>query len=150
MLPILRDTGRDLFNLQRRFNELFNDLWRGDFPSTFPEESSGIMAWSPRVDVEETNDSYIVHADLPGINKNDVKVTLKDNVLTIHGERKHEDEKKEKNYHRVERAYGSFHRTFTLPTTVKGEDIKADYKNGVLVITLPKAEEAKPKEIKIS
>ncbi len=108
---------------------------------------SGI--WSPPVDITENDDNLVVTVEIPGMTKEDVKITLQDNVLTIRGEKKQEMEKKDANYHRVERSYGSFTRSFSLPTAVEGEKIKAQYKDGLLKITLPKAEQAKSKEIPI-
>lgn len=101
------------------------------------------------VDVVENNEAYVIKAELPGISKNDVKITLHENVLTIKGEKKQEKEEKDRNFHRVERSYGSFERSFTLPSGVKDDKIEAAYKDGILTITLPKAEEAKPKEIEV-
>jgi len=117
-------------------------------PFRFFEEDS--VVWSPRVDVEETDEAVVVHADLPGIDKKDLSVNLKDNLLTIRAERKNEKEEKGKNYYRSERAFGTFQRTFTLSERVKSDAIKADYKNGVLTVTLPKAEEVKPRDITIN
>ena len=106
---------------------------------------------TPEVDVTEKEDRYLVKADLPGMKQEDIKVNLEDNVLTISGERKEEkDEKDEKkHYHYYERRYGSFARSFTLPNTVKTDEIKAKYEKGVLHIEIPKAEAKKPKEIKV-
>lgn len=106
--------------------------------------------WAPMVDVAETKDEVIVRAEVPGMTKEDISVTLQDNVLTLRGERKQETEAKSATFHRLERSYGSFVRSFTLPTLVQVEKAKADYKDGVLTINLPKAEEVKPKEISIS
>jgi len=106
--------------------------------------------WSPTVDISETKDEVIVKAEVPGMTKEDISVFLQDNVLTLRGEKKQEKEEKDKTFHRVERSYGSFVRSFTLPTLVQADKVKAAYKVGVLQITLPKAEEVKPKEILIS
>jgi Molecular chaperone (small heat shock protein) len=134
---------RDLMNIQREIGRVFDSL--------FSDVDGGrmTMEWSPRVDVLENNDSYILRAELPGVNKNDVKITLRDNILTIKGEKKQEKEEKDVNFHRTERMYGSFERSFTLPSGVKNDKIDATYKDGVLTITLPKVEEAKPKEIEV-
>lgn len=134
---------RDLMNIQREIGRVFDSL--------FGDVDGGRMAmeWSPRVDVLENNDSYILRAELPGVNKNDVKITLRDNILTIKGEKKQEKEEKDASFHRTERVYGSFERSFTLPSGVKSDKIDATYKDGVLTITLPKVEEAKPKEIEV-
>ncbi len=135
---------RDLVNMQREVGHLFDSLFadvdgRGNF----------VASWSPRADVIENNEAYVIKAELPGVNKNDVKITLHENVLTIKGEKKQEKEENGKNFHRVERSYGSFERSFTLPAEVKNDKIDAAYKDGILTITLPKAEEAKPKEIEV-
>lgn len=147
MLPILRNFRSSNRDFSNQIDQFFGDFWRNDFPAFFSDRE---MNWTPRMDVKESEEAYILHADLPGLKQNDVKITLNDHVLTISGERKHEDEKKNEKYHYVERAYGSFQRSFTLPSSINGEKIKAEYKDGVLNITLPKTEESKPKEIAIS
>jgi HSP20 family protein len=106
--------------------------------------------WAPGVDVVETKDEVVVRAEVPGMTKEDISVTLQDNVLTLRGEKKQEQAENGATYHRVERMYGSFVRSFTLPTVVQADKVKAAYKDGVLTITLPKAEEVKPKEISIT
>jgi HSP20 family protein len=126
-------------------NRLFDNFFRGDIR----DEDSTLMAWTPAVDISEHDDEYLVKVELPGVNKEDVKITLESNILTIRGEKKQEKETKNENYHRVERNYGSFQRSFTLPTVVKSDKIDAVYKDGVLSISLPKAEEAKPKQIEV-
>ena len=115
--------------------------------SHFEEEDS--VRWSPRIDVKESKESYQVLADLPGLKKEEINISLHDNVLTLKGERKVDNEKKEKDSYRSERLHGHFSRSFALPDKVKAEEIKANYKNGVLEITLPKVEEVKPVEIEI-
>jgi len=135
----------DLFGIQREMNKMFNNFFRGDIQ----DEDSAIMAWTPAVDIAEHDDEYLVKVELPGVNKEDVKITIESNVLTIRGEKKQEKETKKENYHRVERNYGSFQRSFTLPSTVKSEKIDASYKDGILSVSLPKAEEAKPKQIEV-
>ena len=112
-------------------------------------EKDSISLWTPRVDVHETDRESIVDIELPGIDKKDVKVELKDNLLTVSGERKHERKREDSEYSRVERHYGRFERTFGLPETVNAEKVSAEYKNGILVLTLPKTEKAIPKEISI-
>jgi HSP20 family protein len=136
--------------LTRRNAEEAANFWNSYVPSPFRSFEEDSVVWSPRVDVEETAEAIVVHADLPGIDKKDLKVNLENNLLTIRGERKSEREEKGKNYYRSERAFGTFQRTFTLSERVKAESIKADYKNGVLTVTLPKAEEAKPRDISIN
>jgi HSP20 family protein len=105
---------------------------------------------TPALDVYEDKDNIIVKADLPGLTKDDIEISLQDNVLTLRGEKKRDSEVKEENYYRLERSYGTFNRSFELPTSVDASKIEATFKNGVLQITLPKTEEAKPKKIKIN
>ena len=105
--------------------------------------------WHPRADLVESKDAYEATLELPGLKKDDIKVNVEDNVLTVSGERVEEKQEKEKEYHRVERRYGSFCRTFSLPAKIDAEKIKASYKDGVLSVSLPKAPEAKRKEVKI-
>jgi HSP20 family protein len=134
----------DMFSLQREMNRVFDSFFSGvDQPSLI----NG--TWVPAVDVAEGNDAYTVKVELPGVNKDDVKITLESNILTIRGEKKAESEVNEKNFHRTERSYGSFQRSFTLPTSVKNDKIDAVYKDGILTVSLPKAEEAKPKQIEV-
>lgn len=135
---------RDLVNMEREIGRVFNGL----FPE-YDAENAVMAQWAPRVDVSESKDAYLIKAELPGVSKNDVKITLHDNVLTIKGEKKEEKEEKDVNVHRIERSYGVFERAFSLPLTVKSEKIDASFKDGVLSIILPKAEEAKPKEIEV-
>ncbi len=139
-----RDGFRDIVGLQDEMNRLFDTFSKGNDTQSLVE---GV--WAPSVDIYENKDEIVIDAELPGINQKDISVTVTDNVLTIKGEKKQEKEVKEENYHRVERSYGSFSRSFTLPVGVKADHIKAGYKDGVLKITLPKAEEAKPKQISI-
>ncbi len=119
----------------------FDDFWNG--------EDSFISKFTPNVDIEELDDNFEFHVELPGLKKKDVKINVKENVLTISGEKKNKKEDKSDSYHRVESAYGKFQRSFRLPQNVKQSDIKAEFKNGILDIIVPKAEEAKPKEIEI-
>lgn len=105
--------------------------------------------WAPSVDILETENELLLKADLPGVDMKDVDIQLENGTLTLRGERKFESEKKEGGYHRIERSYGSFARSFTLPETVDAEAVKADYKNGVLTVTLPKKELAKPRQIRV-
>jgi HSP20 family protein len=109
-----------------------------------------VADWVPSVDVSETDGEYQIKAEIPDVKKEDVKVTVEDGVLTIQGERKHEKEEKGKKYHRVERSYGSFIRSFTLPDLVDEEKVKAEFKDGVLNLQLPKPEKAKPKAIEVT
>jgi len=105
--------------------------------------------WAPIVDIEEDSDSIVVKAEIPGMKKEDIKVSVQSNILTITGERIHESETKNKTFHRVERSYGKFSRLITLPTDVDSDKVKANYKDGILSITLPKPEEVKPKHIEV-
>jgi HSP20 family protein len=133
---------RSLISLPEEIDRFFTGFGLGwkDFDSV----------WSPSVDLSETEDSYEVKAEVPGMNKDEIKISYHDNVLTLSGERKQEEKTDKKNYHRIERAYGRFERSFRLPEEVKAEEIKAKYKNGVLSIEIPKAEKVKPKEIEVS
>ncbi len=135
----------DILSMQREINRMFDDFFRSD------RDESSLFAptWRPAVDIVEEDNAYVAKVELPGINKDDVKITMQDNVLTIRGEKKEEKKGKEENLHRVERYYGSFQRSFTLPTSVKSDKIEAEYKDGILTITMPKAEEAKPKQIEV-
>lgn len=137
---------RDMMNIQEEMNKLFDDFLGRPLMRT--EWSEGV--WNPSVDISETKDNVIIKAEMPGLSKEDVKISLQDNMLTLTGEKKQEKEEKEANYHRVERSYGAFSRSFALSTSVKSDKIKATYQDGVLSITLPKTEEVKPKEIPIS
>jgi len=112
-------------------------------------ESEGPSVWQPRVDIEESEDTYVVRAELPGMKLEDIKITLEDNQLTIRGEKRRDEEKKGTTYHRVERVYGTFERSFTLGHLVNSDRIEALYRDGVLQVSIPKAEQAKAREIPI-
>lgn len=112
-------------------------------------DDSANPAFMPAVDIIEEKDDYIVKVDLPGLSKNDVKITVQNDILTIRGEKNQVKETKDINYRRMERSYGAFQRSFTLPSSVKNEKIDATFNDGVLTISLPKVEEAKPKEIEV-
>jgi len=109
----------------------------------------GRLDWVPAVDIEETKEAYLLKAEVPGLAKDEVKITFSDSVLTISGEKHSEKASEDKKVHRVERTYGAFERCFTLPSAVKADKIEAAYKDGVLTVTVPKSEEAKPREIEI-
>src|SRR5579883_2596089 len=146
MAVVRWDPFRDLGMLQDRMNRLFEDTnrgWRSDEPAS-------TTTWSPAVDIFETEGEIIVKAELPGMDRKDIALNLEKNVLTLKGERRFEKEAKEENYHRIERSYGGFSRSFSIPATVDDDKIRADYKDGVLTIALPKKEQAKPKQIRIS
>jgi HSP20 family protein len=113
-------------------------------------EQSNLTPWAPAVDIYETEHELVVKADLPEVNPQDLDIHVENNILTIRGERKFENKVNEENYLRIEREYGSFSRTFSLANSVNSEAIKADYQNGVLTLTIPKREEAKPKQIKVN
>jgi HSP20 family protein len=119
---------------------------------TWPGRASSLFEgeWTPSVDVAESDGDIVVTAELPGIAKDDVDISLSNDVLTIKGEKKEEKETKEENYHRIERRYGSFQRSIPLATGVQGDKAKANFKDGVLCVTIPKSEEARPKQIEIS
>lgn len=135
-----------LRTIQDQFNRLFEDTFES-YPLVTKEGLE--RKWLPLVDIYEDKDSFVVQAELPGVKKEDVTIEIKDTVLTLSGERRHEEETKKENYHRIERTYGKFTRSFTLPGSVKVEGVRAQYKDGVLEIRLPKAEKAKPKSIPI-
>lgn len=135
-----------LWTMQREINRLFNNFFEG---GTQDDGTFGLSGWTPAVDIAERDNEYLVKVELPGVAKDEVKITLESNILTIRGEKKQEKDEKKGNYHRVERSYGSFQRSFTLPTSVRSENIDATYADGILTITLPKAEEAKPKQIEV-
>ena len=139
---------RDLASLQERMNRVFEDSFRGiDRPKDDDWALGG--SWAPLVDIYERDGNLELKAELPGVDHKDVDVRIENNVLTLKGERKVDHEVKRDNYHRVERAYGAFTRAFTLPTTVDTTKVKADFKDGVLRIVLPKREESKPKQVQI-
>ena len=133
---------RDMLSLRADMDRLFNSLF-----GRSPEEREGF--WAPVVDIEEDNESIMVKAEIPGMKKDDIKVSVQGNMLTITGERKQESEIKDKTYHRVERSYGKFSRTISLPTDVETDKVKASYKDGILNITLPKPEAVKPKHVDV-
>ena len=137
------DPFRDVFSLRTEMDRFFETML-GRYPR---ERGEGL--WAPLVDVEETKDNVIARIELPGLKKEDIKVTIKNNMLTISGERKHETEEKGKTYYRIERAYGQFQRTIELPTDVLADKAKATYKDGILELVIPKSEKAKEKEIAI-
>jgi HSP20 family protein len=130
--------------LQDQLNRVFNDVFEraGD--------ESNLTSWAPAADIFETEHELVVKADLSDVDAKDLDIRVENNILTIRGERKFEKKVSEDKYLRVERAYGSFSRSFSLANTVNAEAIKADYQNGVLTLTIPKREEAKPKQIKVN
>lgn len=136
---------RVALDMPRFVNRFINDFWN-DSLSSWANDST---VWSPSVDVKETKDAYEVMADLPGLDKKDINISLQDNVLTVKGERKHEEKKEGEHHYYYERSHGIFCRSFRLPEKVEEKDIKAEYKDGVLRVTLHKSEEAKSRMIEI-
>lgn len=139
------DPFRDLKSLQDEVNRLFSS----NFSRSFGDEGIARGAWTPNVDIFENKDEIVLEAELPGMSREDFELTIENNVLTLRGERRFEKRDEADNYHRVERAYGSFTRSFTLPQTVSSENAAAEYKNGVLRVTLRKREEVKARRIEV-
>jgi HSP20 family protein len=137
------DPFRNLSTLQEQVNRLFDTSFKTN------ADNSTLTSWAPAVDIYETENELVIKADLPDVAEKDIDVCVENNMLTIRGERKFEESVKEDNYLRVERAYGSFSRSFSLPNTVNTEAIQARYNNGVLKVELPKRAESKPKQVKI-
>jgi len=145
-----REGGSSVGGLQHEVNRLFDEFWRGWNGGQTNDLTAG--NWTPSLDVAETQDAIVVTLDLPGIDPKEIDITVTNNILTVKGEKKSEVETggQDKNYHRVERFFGSFSRSVVLPSNVDVDKIEADAKHGVLTITLPKHEQAKPRQIKIS
>jgi HSP20 family protein len=141
------DPFKDLLSLQDRMNRLFDESVRNVKPG---DEALSSAIWSPAVDIYETDDEVVVKAELPEVNQKDIDIQIENNTLTLRGERKFNKETKKENFHRIERAYGTFSRSFTLPGTIDQEKISADYKDGILKISMPKREETRPKQIKVA
>jgi len=137
---------REMPTLPGRFNRLFDDPF---FRIGRMADDSNLGMWNPAVDLYEKDDHFMIKAELPGVDKNDIKIDLKDRLLTLSGERTYDNEVKEENYYRRERSYGKFQRAFTLPTDVDSDKIRADFKDGVLEIEVPKPEEKKAKQVTI-
>ena len=137
------DPFREVVALQNRMNSLFRDMNEGEGPIS-------TAAFTPAADIYEDDKKIILKLEVPGIEEKDLDVRVENSTLTVKGERKFEKEEKEENFHRIERRYGSFTRSFTLPATVNSEEVRADYEQGVLKIRLPKRAEAKPKQIKVN
>ena len=128
-------------------NRMFNEFFQG---GTGEEAGWGLRTWTPPIDIYETDDALVLKAELPGVSRDDVSIEIHQNTLILRGQRKHETEVKEEHYHRVERAYGTFQRSFMLPTQVDQEKVQATYHDGVLELRLPKSEAAKPKRVAIT
>src|SRR5580693_916752 len=135
---------RGFSTLQDQVNRVFNERFRNQ------GDESALTTWAPPVDIYETPNELVVKADLPDVNEKEIDVRVENNLLTVRGERKFEKSVSEENFLRVERTYGAFSRSFSLPNTVNAEAIAAEYKNGVLTVTLPKREESKPRQVKVS
>ena len=138
---------RDLLAIRDEMNRLFNQFFGG---GEAPEGGWRVGSWTPAMDLYETDEALVLKAELPGFAKEDVHLELQDNTLTLKGKRKRELDVKEEQYHRVERAYGAFQRSFMLPALVDPDKAEATFKEGVLELRLPKAEEAKAKRIAIT
>lgn len=136
----------DLLGVQRDINHMFENF----FPSRANNKERESAVWRPVVDIHETEDAYSIDIELPGLKKDEVALNYQDGVLSISGERKYSDETKEKNTHRIERFYGKFYRSFSFPSVVNGDNIQANFGEGVLKIVVPKAEEVKPRRIEIA
>lgn len=140
------DPFRELEEVSDRLNRMFA---RPATRTANAKETMTVADWTPAVDISESEGEYQIKAEIPDVKKEDVKVTLEDGVLTIQGERKQEKEEEGKKYHRIERSYGSFVRTFSLPDVIDEDKVKAEFKDGVLNLHLPKSEKAKPKAIEV-
>lgn len=140
---------RDLLNFEREVSRIINNFERSfDSDNSLPQEFENAI-WSPLSDISEDKDNFKIRLDLPGMKKEDVKINMENNMLSISGERKQEKESDNSKYHRVERVYGKFYRSFTLPESIEHEKIDAEFKDGQLTITVPKSEKAKPKQLEI-
>lgn len=140
------DPFREMAALQERVNRAFGDLNR-----RFDDDLTMRGSWTPSVDIFETDDhALVIKAELPDVSREDIDLRVENNTLTITGQKKMDADVKEEKYHRIERVYGSFSRTFTLPPTVDAGRINAEFKNGVLAVTLPLREEAKPRQIQVA
>jgi HSP20 family protein len=141
------DPFRDVATLQDRINRIFNESFGG---SRDLNDEVGLYDWRPPVDIYETDDGIVLKAELPGINKEDVSVEVKDNVLTLKGERLLDPDIKDENYYRKERSFGKFNRSFSLQEQIKPDLIKASFKDGVLTVEIPRPEEEKPKQVTVN
>jgi HSP20 family protein len=148
-----------MINSMTRLNQAPNWLNRDPFfrlvdsffnQDVLPSEEVSNRTWMPPVDIQETEDAYRLVAELPGLTKDDINITLENNVLRLTGERKFQKDVTKENYHRVERTYGTFARAFTLPSLVSADKVEASFENGLLTLTIPKAEQAKPRKISIA
>lgn len=145
MALIRWDPFKDLITMREIMNSLFEEA----FTSRGEEKDLIAGTWTPSVDIYETENDIVLTSEVPGIDEKDIEIKIENNTLTLKGERKFEKEAKEENYHRIERSYGSFYRSFTLPNYINQDKINAEYENGALKITMPKKTELKPKKVKI-
>ena len=136
----------DMMHLGNKLHRMLDDT---AFPARYGDREHTRGRWLPAVDVYETDDAYVVNAELPGMKKDDISIDVKDGILTVRGERRSETEVKEKRYYRKERVFGSFQRSFSLPEGVESEKITAEFKNGMLTVSIPRPEEKKPKQITV-
>ena len=145
-MAIIRwDPFRDLVTLREKMNRLFEDI----YPAQGEERDLLVSSWTPAVDIYETEHELFLTAELPGIEDNDIEIKIEDNTLTLKGERKFEKETKKENYHRVERSYGSFYRSFSIPAYIDQDKIKAEHEQGILKVSLPKKHDLKPRKIEV-
>jgi HSP20 family protein len=146
-MPIVRcEPFRGLVSSQKEFDRLFRDA----LSPFFREGDLSTRTWAPAVDIYEDSNNLVLKADLPGVDPKDVEIKVENGTLYLSGERKFEKEVKEENYHRVERSYGAFSRSFSLPNSIDSDKVVAEYKDGQLILTMPKREESKPKTIKVN
>ena len=145
-MAIIRwDPFRDLVTLREKMNRLFEDI----YPAQGEERDLLVSSWTPAVDIYETEHELFLTAELPGIEDNDIEIKIEDNTLTLKGERKFEKETKKENYHRVERSYGSFYRSFSIPAYIDQDKIKAEHEQGILKVSLQKKHDLKPRKIEV-
>jgi len=141
---------KELISVEKEFSKLFDSFNnRFGLKSSKEDEDFANAVWSPLTDIREDEDKYSLHLDLPGVKKEDVKITFNNGQIAISGERNFEKEEKNSKYHHVERAFGKYYRAFNLPEKIIEDRIDAEFKDGILKITIPKAEEAKPKQIEV-
>ena len=146
MRSIARRPIQDLFSIHNDMSRLFDNWYR---PARYRAEGEN-LDWMPVVDILEANEHVEIRAEIPGLSEKDVQVSVTDDVLTLKGEKTQESDENDQKYHRVERSYGRFQRSFTLPANLDPEDIKAKFTNGVLIVSIPKAKVVQPKEIQIN
>lgn len=143
------EPARELASLQQEMNRLFSAFFEPGAVAPAPADGSSVRRWIPAMDLVETDDAFVLRADLPGLEQDDIKLEVEDDVLTVSGERKAEHEDKREGYYRVERSFGSFRRSLTLPEGVDAESVTASFDKGVLEVRIPKPEERKPRKVAI-